>query len=249
MLGTMKKSRTKTPRKTKALVSGPSTPKRARTHKLSRRPSVKDVQVAVDPALKAAWDELAARLSAAMGVGAKAFDELWEAAGEAIEHEPPLYPFGGYKSPAEFFEQHLRTDARTAQRNVRVAKYATPDEEETYGVTNLDAAIAYIIAKFGPIQARLPVAFDKLRIEVRDGARVGRVPFRELTAPQIARATRALHGKPAKHRARSAIEATFAKHPALKGIHVNEHGGRVTFIGVPGASLGVFAQGIGRVKI
>ena len=128
-------------------------------NKLSRKPSARDVKVAVDPALKKAWDAIAKRLDAAEHAGAEAFDELWEAAGEAAMHDPPLYVFGGYKSAAEFFEQRLHTDKRTAERNIRVAKYASPADEERYGATNLDAGIRWLEAKHGPLGGRTPVAF------------------------------------------------------------------------------------------
>jgi len=181
--------------------------------KLAPKPSARDVKVAVDPSLKKAWDAVAKRLDAAEHFGSSAFDELWEAAADAVDHEPPLYVFGGYKTAAEFFEQRLHTDARTAQRNIRVARYASPAEEERYGTTNLDAALGWLEAKHGPLGGRLPVAFDKLRIEV-DGKATS---FEKLTAAQINAATRALRGKktPA-HRARSAFESALEKHDAFK---------------------------------
>src|SRR5262245_43169295 len=74
--------------------------KKTKRNKLSPRPTAKDIAVAVDPSLKAAWDRIAKRIDAAARGGAELFDELWEAAAEAIEHDPPLYVLGGYKSPA-----------------------------------------------------------------------------------------------------------------------------------------------------
>ncbi len=141
----------------------------------------KDVKVAVDPSLKKAWDAIAKRIDAAEHEGASSFDELWEAAAEAVDHDPPLYVFGGYKTAAEFFKERLHTDVRTAQRNMRVARYASPAEEERYGTTNLDAALGWLEAKHGPLNGRLPVAFDKLKISIEDKP----TPFAELTAAQI----------------------------------------------------------------
>ena len=117
----------------------PTRPKRR--NKLAPKPSARDVKVAVDPSLKAAWDAIGKRLDAAEHAGASAFDELWEAAADAVNHDPPLYVFGGYKTAAEFFTERLHSDVRTAQRNMRVARYASPAEEERYGTTNLDAAL------------------------------------------------------------------------------------------------------------
>ena len=117
--------------------------------KLAPKPSARDVKVPVDASLKAAWDAVAKRLDAAEHSGSEAFDDLWEAAADVVAHEPPLYIFGGYKTAAEFFKERLHTDERTAQRNMRVARYASPAEEERYGSTNLDAALAWLEAKHG----------------------------------------------------------------------------------------------------
>ncbi|HSQ63429.1 MAG TPA: hypothetical protein VLM85_09455 [Polyangiaceae bacterium] len=224
-----------------------ATKKAKRRNKLSKKPSLRDVPVKVDASLKAAWDAVAKRLDAAEHEGAKAYDELWEAAGEAVAHDPPLYVLGGYKTAAEFFEQRLHTDKRTAERNVRVAKYATPEDEERYGSTNLDAAIRWLEAKHGPLGARLPVAFDKLKIVV--GGKP--VAFEKLTAAQIDAATRALGkkgGTPA-HRARTAFEEALGKHDVFKETRVNEHAGRVTFTRVPLGAIGLFARTIAAVKV
>jgi hypothetical protein len=99
------------------------------------------VSVKVDPKLKALWDEALATINAAMVRGASAFDEQWEAAGRVVSHEPPLYVLGNHASPAAFFREVLHEEPRTAQRYIRVAKFATPKEEDAYGVQNLDAAI------------------------------------------------------------------------------------------------------------
>jgi len=52
-----------------------------------------------------------------------------------------LYVLGGYKSVKDFCVRRLKTDFRTAMRNVEVAEHATPKEEETYGTSNLYAAL------------------------------------------------------------------------------------------------------------
>ena len=166
--------------------------------------------------------------------------------GEAVEHEPPLYMFGGYKSVAAFFEQRLHTDKRTAERNIRVAKYASPADEERYGATNLDAGIRWLEAKHGPLGGRMPVAWDKLRILV-DGKSVA---FEKLTANEIDGATRALDKtKSPAHRARSAFEAALKEHDVFKETRVNEHAGRVTFTRVPIGSIGLFAKTIAGVRV
>lgn len=223
--------------------------KRPAPKKLSPKPRPSDVAVPVDPSLKAAWDAIAQRIDAASGAGAKAFDVVWEAAGQAVEHDPPLYVFGGYKTPAEFYREHLHTEPRTAARNIRVAKYASPADEQRYGATNLDAALAYLEAKHGPLNGRLPVAFDKLKIPQGDSL----VPFAKLTAVEIQQATRALAPKGKKKTpaqvARDAYAAALAEVESLAGVRVTEQAGKVSFGQVPLAAMGRFARVVASVKV
>ncbi len=222
-----------------------------RKNKLSPRPRAEDVPVAVDASLKKLWDGYAKKLASAGAAGASAFDVVWETARKVVEHEPALYTLGGYKSAAEFFQQHLKTDPRTATRNMRVAKWADPAEEETYGVTNLDAALRWLEAKYGELEHRLPVAFDKLKIEVeRDGEGV-LVPFAELTAVDIDRATRRLRDKGGKSAAsgpRRQLEKALAEEEALAGVRVTLRGERAGFSGVPLAEIARFAKALQAVK-
>ena len=224
---------------------------RVHRNKLAPKPTAKDVPAKVDPTLKAAWDKLAARIDDAQHRGSAAFDELWEAVGAALEHDPPLYPMGGYKNPTELFTQLLHTDPRSAKRFVKVARYATPKEEETYGVSNLDAAIDYLEEKHGPLGASLPVAFDRLKIPVKDGKTTKLVPFAKLTALEIQRATRALRGKgqTPTDRAEAAFARAFGKHPAFAHTRFNVTAGAVNVRGIPLAALGVFARVLAGVKL
>jgi len=211
-----------------------------------------DVLTPVDPSLKRAWDKLAASLDGLASKGASAFDDLWEAAARVVDHEPPLYLFGGYKTPSEFFEQRLHVDTRTAQRNMRVARYATPDDEARYGTSNLDAGLGYLEARYGKLNGALPVAFSRLKIAVVDGKDHKLVPFAQLSAPAIAAATRALLAKksPApKNPTRAALEGALAKHGALSHVVVHERDGLATFANVPLASLGLFGGAVAKAKL
>ena len=58
--------------------------------------------------------------------------------------EAELYVAGGYESAKAFVAEEAKETLRTAQRNVRVAKYASPAEEQRWGTTLLDAALAYV---------------------------------------------------------------------------------------------------------
>ena len=117
-----------------------------------------DVAVPVDAKLKARWDAALAEVGKAKARGASAFDELYEAVGAIIDHDPPLYVLGGYASVKEFAAEVLGEKARTVQRNVRVARFASPRDEDKYGVTKLDAATRATRASAGTTRAKKPSA-------------------------------------------------------------------------------------------
>jgi hypothetical protein len=213
--------------------------------------SLKDVTVKVDASLKKRWDALSARLDAAAHEGATAFDVLWEVADEIVSHAPPLYVVGGYKSDAEFFMERMKTDRRAAWRFIRVARFATPLEEERYGTSKLDAALGYLEAKTGhALAGALPVAFDRLRITVGKGAKARSVSLEQATVADIQAATRALlakgKGGAPKTPARDALESALGEIGSLADVTVRERGGLLSFLGVPVAALDVFASAILR---
>jgi hypothetical protein len=206
-----------------------------------------------DPKLTAAWKSVAKKLDALSSREATDFDALWETVAKVVEHEPPLYVAGGYKTAKDFFERHLHVDQRTATRNLRVARYASPDDEATYGATNIDAALGYLEAVHGKLGEKLPVAFARLTIPVADGKRgTKRAPFPSLSAQQIASATRAVLARksPApKDPARAALETSLAKHPAFSRVVVHQRAGFATFANVPLASLALFARALTATRL
>lgn len=226
---------------------------RAHKGKLAKKPSVKDVVTKVDPKLEAAWKKLDHRIHDAQLRGAEAFDELWEAVGEAVHHNPPLYVLGGYKSATDFFERALHTDLRSAQRNIAVAEHATPAQEEQYGESNIAAALAFIEAKLGKLGKSLPVAFERLKIPVKDGTHVHMVPFPKATVAEIQSATRTLQrknaGEPVTDRTEAAIEKVLSKHSAFKNVRFSVRGGLVHVRAIPLASLDLFARVLSEVKL
>lgn len=211
-----------------------------------------DVLVPVDPSLKKRWTTLAARVDALAGKDTRAWDELWEAAGEIVDSEPPLFLFGGYKNAAEFFVERMKVDRATGYRSVRVARYASPAEELRYGVAKLDAALSFIEAKLGPLtKPPLPIAFDRLKFTVGKGKNARTLTFDEATAADIKSATRTLSAAPARGTSKvaAAFGKSFADSEALADIRVTERGGLVSFVRVPLASIGRFASAIGRTKL
>jgi len=207
------------------------------------------VTVKVDAGLKKRWDALSKIVARAKHEGAADWDALWEAVGAIVEHDPPLYEIGGYKNAADYFQRALGENARNASRYIRVARLASPKEEETYGITKLDAGLSFIEAKIGDMPAHppLPIAFDRLRVPVAGGRTV---PFAEARLEDLASATRALSKKPptpSSHAERALLE-TFAKHPSFKNVRVRVRNGLASLHGIPIAALEVLGTLLHRTK-
>ncbi len=213
-----------------------------------------DVAVKVDARLKKLWDKTLADIREAQQKGAGSFDRLWEAAASVVDHDPPLYVLGGYASAAEFFDQVLHEDERAARRFIRVARYATPAEEDKYGTSVLDAALGYVEARIGkPLDGPLPVAFDRLKIEVNREGKKARLPLEQLTVAEIAAAAKALRktGKAASRASETqrAMSTALGAVKALSEVHVQERNGLASFSRVPVAQLKAFAKRLLAVKL
>ena len=234
-MATRKKPATKKTKKTK------TNPKLA----AGRSPSP-DVLVKVDAKLKALYERSLGAIDDATSRGMSAFDERWEAADAILSHHPPLYVVGGYKDAREFFREVMHEEARTAFRWVRVARYASPREEELFGPTLLDAAISYMEAKYGPVDGSLPVAFERLKLPITRGGAERKVPLAECSVREVVAATRKLR-KPkrgGRHRAADAFVESLGKIASLAGVQVHERAGLVTFANVPVAALDRFAAAL-----
>ena len=209
-----------------------------------------DVVVKVDAKLKKAYDDLVAVISKASRTEMEDFDRRWEAAGAIVDHDPPLYVVGGHRNAAEFFRAVMKEEPRSASRYVRVAKFASPRDEETYGVAKLDAALGYIEAKLGKPLAHppLPVALDKLRIPTPEGTK----SIETASIDQITAATRKLEGAAARRpttAAEKALKAKLGGVASLKRVDVTERNGFVSFVGVPVAAIDRFARAVLATKL
>lgn len=213
-------------------------------------------EVAVDPKLKKRWDTLSAQIAAAIARDASAFDERWEAAARIVDHDPPLYVFGGHASAAAFFRDVMHESPRNAQRFVRVAKVASPRDEATYGVHLIDRALAWIEAKRGePLDGALPTPLAKLRITIERDGKERTLPLAEVTIQEVEAATKKLLGAKGRSRAKpkgeaqKALEASLRADGALAGVRVQEKGGLVRIDGIPIAAWEVFRKAIAGSKI
>ena len=210
-----------------------------------------DVTVKVDAKLKKTYDALVAVIGRSSRTEMEDFDRRWEAAGAIVDHDPPLYVVGGHRNAAEFYRAVMKEEPRTAARYVRVARYASPRDEQTYGVAKLDAALGYIEAKLGKPLAHppLPVSLDRLRIPTAEGASksLESATFAELVAA-TGKLTSASHKKP-KTPARAALEKALGGVSSLAGVRVSESQGSVSFGQVPLAALARFASALAKVKL
>jgi len=145
----------------------------------------------VPTAQKKQWARLARTIDQAFRRGALA--EAWDAAADVIEEK--LWPAGGYESAADFFERHMSTDRAVGARRVRLVKYASLEDEQTYGAAVTDALVDYIEAKHGRIKGRLPIALDKIRIPVVRFGEEELVTITDTTVADIEAATKELTPK------------------------------------------------------
>lgn len=218
-----------------------------RTPKQTNSP---DVVVKVDAKLKKAYDSLVAVIAASTHSEMEDFDRRWEAAAAILDHDPPLYVVGGHRDQDEFFRKVMKEEPRTARRYVRVAKFSSPRDEETYGIAKLDAALGFIEAKVGAPLAHppLPVALDKLRIPTPEGTK----SIESASIEQIAAAASKLKGASARKPSTATEKALTGKLgsvASLKNVGVKERNGFVSFVGVPVAALERFARAVLATKL
>lgn len=222
-------------------------PKRTRGLTKGKAPE-QPVSVKIDPALKKAWSAALAALEAASRSGAQAFDRKYEAVGAILEHEPPLYLAGGLSTVGDFVSRHLPgEEVRSVLRNARVAKYASPVEEETYGTSKIDVVIDYLEVKNGkPAHGRIPVDFAKLRIATKDGS----IPFADATVQQIRDATRALGKSAKKPKTSPVVRAIVACVPReAKEITVHYGDGHVSVGKIPVRIYGAVMRALAKAAV
>ncbi len=192
------------------------------------------VEVKVDRALQRAWKTQLAELEECNRSGTLSWDRKYEAVGAILQHNPPLYLAGGVSTVADFVRKYLPgEDVRSVQRNVRVAQYASPDEEIRHGTSNIDLAIKYLEAKHGaPAKGRIPVDFAKLRVPTDDGS----IAFVDASTEQLRDAARL--AERSGHRTRGkpspVVAALIKRLPAgAKGVTVHYADGHVSLGKIP----------------
>lgn len=141
----------------------------------------------------------------------------------------------------------MHEEPRQAERFIRVAKFASPAEEQLHGVSKLEVAIAFVKAKLGslPEHPPLPVAFDRLRIPVKSGTK----SLADASVAEIRAATSALLGttkKRPRSAAHGAITRSLESVASLRDVATTERDGLLTFHRVPVAALEHFIRALGK---
>jgi hypothetical protein len=208
------------------------------------------INVKADPARRKRFEALVAELRQDKKKEASGFDAYWEAVAEVLDHQ--LYIDGGYETFEAFLADVVKVKKRTATRLMRVAKYASPADEAKYGPALLDAALGYIEATTGgPAQAKLPVAFDRLRIPLTRNGKKVRLRLAEVTVAEVNRARLELlrPKKPTAAPEESALRAAFAKDKALAEVDVRVVAGNIRLGPIPLGLASALAKALARAKI
>ncbi|GAC1542173.1 MAG: hypothetical protein NVS3B10_06630 [Polyangiales bacterium] len=210
------------------------------------------VRVEIDPALARLWKTTLAALQASSLEGHHAWDRKYESVGAILQHDPPLYLAGGLSTASEFVAKYLPgEDIRTVLRNVRVAQYASPEEEAKYTTSKIDAAITYLEARHGkPKSGRIPVAFEKLRLVTKGGT----VSFPEATVEQVRTAARvASRTQPAKKpdpKRASVVAAVTALLPKdAKEVTVHYTDGRLSLGRIPVRAFAAVMRALAKAQV
>lgn len=209
------------------------------------------VIVKVDVALKKLYAEAIRALERATAEGAKSWDVRYEAIGDIVEHEPPLYLAGGYSTETDFFAQVVQENRQSVYRNMRVAKYANPDEIEKYTTSKLDLAITSVETKNGgPLKGRNPIDFAKLRFAFkRDGKTVTK-SMNDVVVSELRDSIALLKGKEASSKKASplakAIDAVLKK-TNVKGASASVTASQVA-LRVPTADFDTVARAFANFK-
>ncbi len=218
--------------------------------KSKARKGAREIEVKVDAAMKRRYDALAAVITRTTRSESSAFDERYEAIGEILDSDPPLWVAGGFSTIPDFIAAVVREPGRTVRRMVRVARFASPAEEARYGVAKLDAALSYIEAKTGDsVKSRLPIDWRALRIPIRRGGRERRVPFADVTVDELHAAARALR-RPQQHpkdALQKSIEAAL-RTARVEGVRVHTVHGRVNVTGIAPADVAKVGRALATVR-
>lgn len=186
---------------TKRATRKPATKKPAAAKAAPKTTAGKKVAVAPapsDPALKSRWLDAHTRLQRARTGEMAGWDATYEALGDILLADPPLYLAGGYKTARAFLTAELPgVNERTVRSYIRVARYFDPEDEQKHGISKLEQLLDYIEASGGAklIPAKLNLARIKVHVPDEKGKGLRTRDFADLSFDDLRRAARAAKAK------------------------------------------------------
>lgn len=207
----------------------------------------------IDRTLKREFDAAMKALEAASLAETTQWDAKWEAVGTILDHDPPLYLAGGFRSLKAFAAKHLQAAApETIHISVRVARHFDAAAEQRYGTAKLALLLDYLEASNGTLP---PAALDPSRTKVR--ARRGRsfeqVAFPQLTYDELRAAVRLARGasrtrRPADPPALAAVRQELAD-AGFPGLTLRGTALRYDVLGIIYADSRAVHRALAKVKL
>lgn len=207
-----------------------------------------------DPALDHAYQTELARFERGRKDETEGWDEMYEALGRILDHEPPLYLAGGFRSARAFLEDRLPdVDERTARSNIRVATYFTPADERAHTVSKLDLLITYLETVAGGPVAPAKLNLTKTRVEVPTESGVVSKHFPEVGINELRDAVRLAKRDGTTTKAKAppvvvAVRKALAAHD-IPTVGVRLRAGKLDLSGVPTTKLAAVGKALIATKV
>jgi hypothetical protein len=203
-------------------------------------------------ALKARFAAAMDRYKTAHGDEAADWDAQYEALGEIVDAEPPLWRAGGFTSERAFFKSVLPEDApRTIRTRIRVARHFDPADEAAFSIEKLAALLDYLETENGGALPRVKVHPARQTVLVAHGGGYRRVPFDHASREQIRAAIRRKRGRAAAavHTDSPAVKRVRARlrSAGLGAVAVRERHEVLDFGGVPSAQVQDFGAALAKL--
>jgi hypothetical protein len=221
-----------------------------RSTKRTRRPAA-GANPLVDKALAAHWKDALSRFEDAKRDEAARWDEQYEALGEILDGDPPLYLAGGYANEKAFLAAALPgVDVRSARRSCRVARYFDADDEAAHGVMKLDALLDYLEATRGVPVPPKKIHVEKQIVRVPKGKSTRPVAFADATLAVLRASVRRAKKQPGERASPAvvAVKAALEKHD-FADVAVSIRRNQLTVSGIPVGRLVAFARALGSAKV
>ena len=131
-----------------------------------------------------------------------------------------------------WIKKHTDDSYRTGTRNARVARYASPDEEQRYGITKLDLAITLAqtqhASKNPKAQELKSIDFAALRYAIKTGAKRKKLSLADVSLEQLrelanGKSKRETPATPPLSESGAALNTLITAQKSLKNITLAEH--------------------------